>query len=609
MGLEDSVKRYEELAELFEAGEYDTAVAGFVEMYQKGEMREQILEALYSCFISPNEDEFRANYELNTQTQTCVLPYEQLVIDFVPVTEEKYYLYDKEAQTFLGYIDLQQLYETSEERTFDSLCIAEQWDLRQVATVCNSKYWNQIYMILENQEARFLSFWKLPGIREYLQKLLLFSTLEDMEHFLQRSTEAYLPKQFYAENPDRYQAAMEQLHEARLRNLTQKSSRIFLSICVPSYNRGSIVTQTVRHLLELDYDYEIEIVVSNNGSTQDTEGYEELKKLPDSRLKYFEFEEGQGYASNIRKILELAQGAYAITTSDEDMMELEQFPHFLEYVIQHQDAGIIFTGGIGRNFMSGPEQLAPKGSEALTAALNSNYLTGITYNMTYVHHNQVLQRFDARRGNLFLEYYAHCVLAVMTAENAEVRYSGIPLWNAEIIEAYQEKQQKETSSEQEESKVLEYGTIESRIEQQNTAIEFLLQELCIDMEAMLLLIVDRLMKTYYLLGMVYASHYDSLSQKYRWIDICMIVHRNNRALVDTSLLWFKQNAPDAIIPLIDSIFLGYYKDNPAKGSIPRQNAIQEEMLCLLLEYRHQKGQPLEDMDIMEFTEEIQNLLK
>lgn len=470
--------------------------------------------------------------------------------------------------------------------------------------------WNQIYMILEGYEAYLLSFLKLPGVGDYLQNICIFQTYADMERFFMQSTEAYLPKCFCVKDENWYRMAMNKLHEERIRNKDKQSSRIFLSICVPSYNRGSIALQTVRHLLELNYDYEIEIVVSNNGSTQDTEGYEELKRLSDSRLKYFEFEEGQGYASNVRKVLELAQGAYAIMTSDEDMMILEEFPKLLTYIMEHSNAGIIFTSGIGENFISEPEHGESVGYEALRAAMNCNYLTGITYNMTYLHQNQVLQRFDARRGNLFLEYYAHCVLATMTTENAEVRYSNILLWNAEIMEEYQEEQKRKAGilPEQEASGLLEYGTIESRIEQQNSAIEFLMQEIGSDEMDMLRLIVDRMMKTYYLLGMVYDSHYDLMKGQYRWLDICMLLYRNNLSLLDTSMLWYKQNVSDTIIPVLDSVFKGFYKDNPAKDSLSPQDDIQEQILCLMIEYNYEQGQALADMDIEKFTQGITHLL-
>lgn len=608
--MEESAMKYEQAIELFEAGKYDAAVTAFVDIYQAGYMQEQILEDLYNCFIQPNEEEFRANYAASSLGAEYAVPYERLTLDFIPVTEEKYFIYDTTKQEFLGYIDFMQYYGLCNAPTFESLCIADEWDLRNVIDACNAMSWNQIYMVLENCEECFLSFLKLPGIGDYLQNINFFRTYADMERFFMHSTEAYLPKCFCVEDENWYRAGMNKLHEARICNKDKRSSRIFLSICVPSYNRGSIVLQTVRHLLELNYDYEIEIIVSNNGSIQDTEGYEELKRLPDSRLKYFEFEEGQGYASNVRKVLELAQGAYAIMTSDEDMMVLEEFPRFLTYIMEYPDAGIIFTSGIGRNFIDEPEKRMPKGCDALIAALNSNYLTGITYNMECLRRNRAIQRFDARRGNLFLEYYAHCVLAMMTTEQAEVRYSSIPLWNAEIMEEYKEEQKRKAGilSGQETSGLLEYGTIESRIEQQNTSIEFLLEEVHIDMGGMLRLIVDRLIKTYYLLGMVYDSHYDLMSQSYRWLDICMILYRNNLSLLDTSLLWYKQNAQDAIISMIDSVFMGFYKDNPAKGKLLLWDDIQEQILCIMIEYQYAQGQPLADMDIEKFTEKIIHLL-
>lgn len=99
-----------------------------------------------------------------------------------------------------------------------------------------------------------------------------------------------------------------------------------------------------------------------------------------------------------------------------------------------------------------------------------------------------------------------------------------------------------------------------------------------------------------------ADEWDLRNGQCRWLDICMLLYRNNLSLLDTSMLWYKQNVSDTIIPVLDSVFKGFYKDNPAKDSLSPQDDIQEQILCLMIDYNYEQGQSLADMDIGKFME-------
>lgn len=61
------------------------------------------------------------------------------------------------------------------------------------------------------------------------------------------------------------------------------NSKYLLSICIPTYNRASIIRDCVDSCLEIN-SKNIEIVVTDNASTDGT--YNELKDIKDSRFKY-----------------------------------------------------------------------------------------------------------------------------------------------------------------------------------------------------------------------------------------------------------------------------------------------------------------------------------
>lgn len=78
----------------FEAGQYEDAVRNLIEAYHLGYQKEQILENIYNCFILPNEAEFRENYRKGS-AEFVQLPFEACTLDFIPVSESRFYIFDK----------------------------------------------------------------------------------------------------------------------------------------------------------------------------------------------------------------------------------------------------------------------------------------------------------------------------------------------------------------------------------------------------------------------------------------------------------------------------------------------------------------------------------
>ena len=84
--------------------------------------------------------------------------------------------------------------------------------------------------------------------------------------------------------------------------------RPFLSICIPTYNRGEIVNRTVRNILKSERE-DIEVVASNNCSTDKTE--ELLLSIEDERFHYFKNKYNNG-TNNLVSVLTYATGEYLL---------------------------------------------------------------------------------------------------------------------------------------------------------------------------------------------------------------------------------------------------------------------------------------------------------
>lgn len=90
-----------------------------------------------------------------------------------------------------------------------------------------------------------------------------------------------------------------------------------LSICIPTYNHGDYVVDTVREMLMAFQTGEVEIVVSDNASTDGTR--EGLAAIADPRLKVFRNACNTGSGQNWLTVLGRATGKYAMLWLDREI--------------------------------------------------------------------------------------------------------------------------------------------------------------------------------------------------------------------------------------------------------------------------------------------------
>lgn len=152
----------------------------------------------------------------------------------------------------------------------------------------------------------------------------------------------------------------------------------FFSICIPTYNRGKIVYDTVCNALQSDRD-DIEVVVSNNCSTDDTE--ELLMTITDSRFKYFKNNYNNG-ADNLISVLTYAQGDYLLLLSDEDDVALRNLETYIQQLHRFQPAVAHGTAAVNRyRYASMGDRYIEDCYEALKVlGFGITYMSGFIYN-------------------------------------------------------------------------------------------------------------------------------------------------------------------------------------------------------------------------------------
>ena len=94
---------------------------------------------------------------------------------------------------------------------------------------------------------------------------------------------------------------------------------IRLSICIPTYNYGEFIGQTLDSILP-QITEEVEVIVLNGGSTDDTSKIVAARQQNHPRLAYYRQNFRGGIDRDIEKVVSLAQGQYCWLFSADDIM-------------------------------------------------------------------------------------------------------------------------------------------------------------------------------------------------------------------------------------------------------------------------------------------------
>jgi len=95
---------------------------------------------------------------------------------------------------------------------------------------------------------------------------------------------------------------------------------IKLSLCIPTYNRATFLDETLRSIVGQATE-NVEIVISDNASEDNTESVVEHYKKIFPRIFYHRQPKNMGLDYNVLKVVELAHGEYCWLFSSDDVMK------------------------------------------------------------------------------------------------------------------------------------------------------------------------------------------------------------------------------------------------------------------------------------------------
>lgn len=120
------------------------------------------------------------------------------------------------------------------------------------------------------------------------------------------------------------------------------SSLPLVSIAIPTYNRANgYLRETIQASLAQTYP-EIEIVISDNCSSDNTEDF--VKSFGDPRIRYYRQSENIGMLNNFNFCIEQAHGAYFLLLPDDDLIDNDFIDVCMKSANYETSFGIIRTG-------------------------------------------------------------------------------------------------------------------------------------------------------------------------------------------------------------------------------------------------------------------------
>jgi len=104
---------------------------------------------------------------------------------------------------------------------------------------------------------------------------------------------------------------------------------IKLSVCIPTYNRGQLIGQTLESVIK-QKTKEVEIVIVDGSSSDETAEVVKSYQRKSDNIRYYYQEKNYGVDRDMAKTVELAKGEYCWLMSSDDIVKDEAIPTILK---------------------------------------------------------------------------------------------------------------------------------------------------------------------------------------------------------------------------------------------------------------------------------------
>lgn len=128
-----------------------------------------------------------------------------------------------------------------------------------------------------------------------------------------------------------------------------------LSICIPTFNRKSILQDSIEDLLDILEVHNMELCISNNNSNDGTKEYLDIIKNKHKLIKIVHQKENNGLEQNMIDAIKMAQGEFILPIGDDEKVNIS------------------YINGIVKELKSNPEILLLNGIYGNIYQLNTEF--------------------------------------------------------------------------------------------------------------------------------------------------------------------------------------------------------------------------------------------
>lgn len=438
----------------------------------------QVKQIIYERLVTPNLSKLKKNYETNLSllqfhNPNNMLSFDNLKFLVLPMKiENAFFLYDKIREEVVGQFVFScgkalPVYPITINENYDILLLDDlDWNKIFAWSNLAKRLQKNIYLVTRNIDLLLAC---LPGMvlnDAHMPTLRMFFTMEAMENHFKRTNES-LPWNIVGSAPETSQAQnlLNKAHHFRTTPEGRKGDNILLSICIPSYNRGERAFKNISHCLTSCYDEEIQIILSNNGTDNETaQYYEKISQIKDSRLTYFSFDENQGYSLNVSKACELATGRFLLLLSDEDLVDFVGLSSLLTMLRNMGDDHAVIR--VKTSKPEGPPAIGifESGLPALRLyMLSSNYMSGLVLNTKLLKQHGGLEYVKKNQANSACLYYPHIFWEMLVCQYGKIQ--GVDLLLITIGDVASSEMEHANVGEEQKVHLAYYATLEGRLEQ------------------------------------------------------------------------------------------------------------------------------------------------
>lgn len=130
----------------------------------------------------------------------------------------------------------------------------------------------------------------------------------------------------------------------------QDLSLPLVTVGIPTYNRASTLGRAIESVLGQDYPH-IEVVISDNASTDETQAICKEFQEADNRVRYIRQLSNQGATANFNQVLQQASGDFFMWLGDDDWLDRGYISNCIRILLEEPDKSLIC--GQARYFREG----------------------------------------------------------------------------------------------------------------------------------------------------------------------------------------------------------------------------------------------------------------